>query len=116
MFLVVSFDINALARRSSRSNSLFKIIADICIIGEKQKEKEKERDRLGSASSVNSKNSATSEFSTASSVLSQPKPQPEPTWIHDIFEGTLTNETRCLCCETVSNVQCYCIIIAPSVC
>ena len=23
------------------------------------------------------------------------------TWIHDIFEGTLTNETKCLCCETV---------------
>ena len=23
------------------------------------------------------------------------------TWVHDIFQGTLTNETRCLCCETV---------------
>jgi ubiquitin carboxyl-terminal hydrolase 12/46 len=23
------------------------------------------------------------------------------TWVHDIFEGTLTNETKCLCCETV---------------
>jgi len=26
----------------------------------------------------------------------------EPTWVHDIFQGTLTNETRCLNCETVS--------------
>ncbi|KAK0418460.1 hypothetical protein QR680_013569 [Steinernema hermaphroditum] len=26
----------------------------------------------------------------------------EPTWIHEIFMGTLTNETRCLNCETVS--------------
>ncbi|PIK52303.1 putative ubiquitin carboxyl-terminal hydrolase 12 [Apostichopus japonicus] len=26
----------------------------------------------------------------------------EPTWVHDIFQGTLTNETRCLCCEGVS--------------
>ncbi|XP_029110758.1 ubiquitin carboxyl-terminal hydrolase 46 isoform X2 [Scleropages formosus] len=28
---------------------------------------------------------------------------PEPTWVHDIFQGTLTNETRCLNCETVSS-------------
>ena len=26
----------------------------------------------------------------------------EPTWVHEIFQGTLTNETRCLNCETVS--------------
>lgn len=25
------------------------------------------------------------------------------TWIHEIFQGTLTNETRCLNCETVSS-------------
>lgn len=24
------------------------------------------------------------------------------TWVHEVFEGTLTNETKCLCCETVS--------------
>ncbi|XP_072108818.1 ubiquitin carboxyl-terminal hydrolase 46 isoform X2 [Mobula birostris] len=27
----------------------------------------------------------------------------EPTWVHEIFQGTLTNETRCLNCETVSS-------------
>ena len=27
----------------------------------------------------------------------------DPTWVHDIFQGTLTNETRCLNCETVSS-------------
>lgn len=27
---------------------------------------------------------------------------PAPTWVHEIFQGTLTNETRCLTCETVS--------------
>lgn len=32
----------------------------------------------------------------------QQNSKPEPTWIHDIFQGTLTNETRCLNCETVS--------------
>lgn len=26
---------------------------------------------------------------------------PQRTWIHDIFEGTLTNETKCMSCETV---------------
>jgi ubiquitin carboxyl-terminal hydrolase 12/46 len=25
----------------------------------------------------------------------------KPTFVHEIFEGMLTNETRCLCCETV---------------
>lgn len=30
--------------------------------------------------------------------LGQP---PGPTWIHEIFQGALTNETKCLCCETV---------------
>jgi len=27
----------------------------------------------------------------------------ETTWVHDIFQGSLTNETRCLNCETVSS-------------
>lgn len=26
---------------------------------------------------------------------------PGKTWVHEIFQGMLTNETRCLCCETV---------------
>ncbi|MGH0136471.1 UNVERIFIED_CONTAM: hypothetical protein FKN15_060876 [Acipenser sinensis] len=29
----------------------------------------------------------------------------EPTWVHDIFQGTLTNETRCLNCETKIDAQ-----------
>ncbi|MBN3299143.1 UBP12 hydrolase, partial [Amia calva] len=28
---------------------------------------------------------------------------PQPTWVHEIFQGTLTNETRCLTCETISS-------------
>lgn len=27
---------------------------------------------------------------------------PPSTWVHEIFQGTLTNETRCLNCEAVS--------------
>nr|CAG4640870.1 EOG090X06IH [Eulimnadia texana] len=30
---------------------------------------------------------------------------PEPTWVHEIFQGILTSETRCLNCETVSNKE-----------
>ena len=26
----------------------------------------------------------------------------EPTWVEELFQGTFTNETRCLNCETVS--------------
>ena len=29
--------------------------------------------------------------------------KPDPTWVHEIFQGTLTNETRCLNCESVSD-------------
>ncbi|EHB14087.1 Ubiquitin carboxyl-terminal hydrolase 46 [Heterocephalus glaber] len=29
--------------------------------------------------------------------------KPELTWIHEIFQGMLTNETQCLNCETVSS-------------
>lgn len=27
----------------------------------------------------------------------------QQTWVHEIFQGTLTNETRCLNCEAVSD-------------
>lgn len=30
--------------------------------------------------------------------------QDKRTWVDDVFKGTLTNETKCLCCETVSHV------------
>lgn len=30
----------------------------------------------------------------------------QKTWVHNLFEGTLTNETRCLTCETVSGPLC----------
>lgn len=34
--------------------------------------------------------------------LSNDKSVPdEPTWVHEIFQGILTSETRCLNCETV---------------
>lgn len=31
--------------------------------------------------------------------------KPEPTWVEELFQGTFTNETRCLNCETVSTAR-----------
>jgi len=35
------------------------------------------------------------------SVGDRDSSQPQSTWIHEIFQGVLTNETQCLSCETV---------------
>lgn len=32
----------------------------------------------------------------------------QQTWVHEIFQGTLTNETRCLNCEAVSQTRLDC--------
>ncbi|PFX19475.1 Ubiquitin carboxyl-terminal hydrolase 46 [Stylophora pistillata] len=79
-------------------NYLLNTIADL-LQGEKAKEKEK--DKHSSTSSVSSKSSVSSAGTTNGG--SQQNNKTEPTWVHDIFEGVLTNETRCLCCETVSS-------------
>ena len=73
----------------------------IFILGERAKEKDK--DKHSSTSSVSSKSSISSAGTTNGG--SNQNGKTEPTWVHDIFEGILTNETRCLCCETVS--PCY---------
>lgn len=31
------------------------------------------------------------------------------TWVHRLFEGVLTNETRCLTCETVRKIRWSCL-------
>ncbi|PVD34457.1 hypothetical protein C0Q70_05732 [Pomacea canaliculata] len=41
--------------------------------------------------------------SKAAATADNPTVKPDPTWVHEIFQGTLTNETRCLNCETVSS-------------
>lgn len=35
----------------------------------------------------------------------------EPTWVEDLFQGTFTNETRCLTCETV-RIPMFCYDVA----
>lgn len=63
-------------------NYLLNTIADIL---QEERKQEKQNGRLPNGS-VDSENNS----------------PPDPTWVHEIFQGTLTNETRCLTCETVS--------------
>lgn len=51
------------------------------------------------SSKSNSKGSNVNNSNNASGDSSLPS---EPTWVHEIFQGILTSETRCLNCETVS--------------
>ncbi|XP_048398412.1 ubiquitin carboxyl-terminal hydrolase 46 isoform X4 [Stegostoma tigrinum] len=65
-------------------NYLLNTIADI-LQEEKKQEKQNGKLKNGNANEV------------------EENSKPEPTWVHEIFQGTLTNETRCLNCETVSS-------------
>lgn len=66
-------------------NYLLNTVADIL---QEEKKQEKQNGRL-----KNNGTAVTTEADTENKT--------EPTWVHDIFQGTLTNETRCLNCETV---------------
>lgn len=67
-------------------NYLLNTVADIL---QEEKKQEKQNGRL--------KNNGTAVAAGDNEVENKV----EPTWVHDIFQGTLTNETRCLNCETV---------------
>lgn len=41
--------------------------------------------------------------------ISAPQVRPDKTWVHDVFQGTLVNQTRCLWCETVRREQIFCL-------
>lgn len=68
-------------------NYLLNTVADIL---QEEKKQEKQNGRL--------KNNGTA---AATAAEAEAENKAEPTWVHDIFQGTLTNETRCLNCETV---------------
>ncbi len=72
-------------------NYLLNTVADIL---QEEKKQEKQNGRL--------KNNG-----TAVTAEAETENKTEPTWVHDIFQGTLTNETRCLNCETV------CVALLP---
>lgn len=64
-------------------NYLLNTVADIL---QEESKQEKQNGRLPNGSIDSENNNSPS----------------DPTWVHEIFQGTLTNETRCLTCETVS--------------
>jgi len=58
----------------------------------------------GSNRSLNSQNSSTSKSTDQQSTTGASKEE-ELTWIHELFQGTLVNETKCLNCETSSSKE-----------
>ncbi|MEJ1281805.1 hypothetical protein NN561_012756 [Cricetulus griseus] len=66
-------------------NYLLNTIADIL---QEERKQEKQNGRLRNGDVDTEDNNST----------------PDPTWVHEIFQGTLTNETRCLTCETGHSV------------
>lgn len=100
-------------------NFLLNTVADLLVDEALEREREREREReqdparsgkkpaLSTSSSSNQPISngslnGLSVGSTSTSVNGTTR-KPAPTWVHEIFQGTLTNETRCLTCETVSS-------------
>uniref|UniRef100_A0A3Q2ZG36 Ubiquitin carboxyl-terminal hydrolase n=1 Tax=Hippocampus comes TaxID=109280 RepID=A0A3Q2ZG36_HIPCM len=75
-------------------NYLLNTVADIL---QEEKKQEKQNGRL-----KNNGPPADAEMATTTATAAAEN-KTEPTWVHDIFQGTLTNETRCLNCETVSS-------------
>jgi len=66
----------------------------------KEKEKDKDKDKEKNGSEATSP-AITVDGETTSSGSSSTTGGTPRTWVHSIFEGVLTNETRCLTCETV---------------
>ncbi|XP_061777162.1 ubiquitin carboxyl-terminal hydrolase 12 isoform X2 [Nerophis ophidion] len=73
-------------------NYLLNTIADLL---QEDKKQDKTNGRLanGTLDSQNNNNNNNN----------QQQQQQKTTWVHDIFQGTLTNDTRCLTCETISS-------------
>ncbi|XP_058463426.1 ubiquitin carboxyl-terminal hydrolase 46 [Malaya genurostris] len=64
---------------------------------------ERNQTKGGSGTSAN-KNGTCTGTGPGNSLNGDNAQQPqEPTWVHEIFQGILTSETRCLNCETVSS-------------
>lgn len=67
-------------------------------------EKKQEKERILKGGTIK-KGGVTVTLSPATAGIEKKEDnqRPERTWVQDIFQGTLTNETRCLACETVSS-------------
>ncbi|TRY54587.1 hypothetical protein DNTS_001586 [Danionella cerebrum] len=77
-------------------NYLLNTIADLL-----QEEKSQERQQNGKV--VQNGGSGGGCGSGSSTGEGETEEKTQQTWVHEIFQGTLTNETRCLNCEAVSS-------------
>uniref|UniRef100_A0A9J8BI05 Ubiquitin carboxyl-terminal hydrolase n=1 Tax=Cyprinus carpio carpio TaxID=630221 RepID=A0A9J8BI05_CYPCA len=77
-------------------NYLLNTIADLL-----QEEKSQERQQNGKV--VQNGGSGGGGGSGSSTGEGEMEEKTQQTWVHEIFQGTLTNETRCLNCEAVSS-------------
>ncbi|CAG8584424.1 10953_t:CDS:2, partial [Gigaspora rosea] len=55
------------------------------------------------SNSASSQGSDDADEKSSKSSESNSGTSPQTTWVHQLFEGTLTNETKCLTCETVTS-------------
>ncbi|VDN10608.1 unnamed protein product [Dibothriocephalus latus] len=83
-------------------NYLLNEIADI-LLAEQQASEEGNANKQTDSRCVGGDNPVQAKDSSAeaSGGKNSGQQQQKRTWIHEIFQGTLTNETRCLNCETV---------------
>uniref|UniRef100_A0A5S6QGQ1 Ubiquitin carboxyl-terminal hydrolase n=1 Tax=Trichuris muris TaxID=70415 RepID=A0A5S6QGQ1_TRIMR len=90
-------------------NYLLNTVADI-LLEEKRHDKRNVSgmQKSGAKQTVDSGNSGGTTFISGKNAppgqnVQSQKERADRTWVHDVFQGTLTNETRCLNCETVSS-------------
>jgi len=75
---------------------------------EKQNKQKQGASAGGSSGSDGGSGDDSDAGSSSSDAQRRRKPYKPKTWIHSIFEGVLTSETRCLCCESVtSRDECF---------
>lgn len=79
-------------------NYLLNTIADLL-----QEEKSHERQQNGKVVQNGGSGSGGGGGSGSSTGEGETEEKTQQTWVHEIFQGTLTNETRCLNCEAVSS-------------
>ncbi|XP_026123826.1 ubiquitin carboxyl-terminal hydrolase 12-like [Carassius auratus] len=79
-------------------NYLLNTIADLL-----QEEKSQERQQNGKVVQNGGSVSGGGGGSGSSTGEAETEEKTQQTWVHEIFQGTLTNETRCLNCEAVSS-------------
>lgn len=91
-------------------NYLLNEVAETLIKEQKllKHQKEQEQGKIAAANGAPTPDEADGPFSPIEAQPPEPPlaTRPPPTWIHALFEGVLTNETKCLCCETVRSIGC----------